>query len=174
LTTDESVRLDPAAVEALYAAHAEELRAFLIGVLRDGELAQEAVQTTFGKLVEVGHTAREETLKGWLFRVAYHEALVLRRKQNVQQRSLLRLAELVQRAPESPDCRLRQQDVTDQVRNAIGRLTPEQRIIVQMRIYEEKNFAVIAGELELPLGTVLTRMRAALKSLRRDLESQEL
>lgn len=36
-----------------------------------------------------------------------------------------------------------------------------------MRIYEEKSFAEIAEELSVPLGTVLTRMRLALKKLSR-------
>ncbi|MCA9247413.1 MAG: hypothetical protein KDA42_09870, partial [Planctomycetales bacterium] len=44
-------------------------------------------------------------------------------------------------------------------------LPSEQREVVRMRIYEEKKFAEIAAELELPLGTVLTRMRLALKKL---------
>jgi DNA-directed RNA polymerase specialized sigma24 family protein len=34
------------------------------------------------------------------------------------------------------------------------------------RIVEEKKFAEIAHELQLPLGTVLTRMRAALAKLK--------
>ena len=38
-----------------------------------------------------------------------------------------------------------------------------------MRIYEEKTFAVIAEELSIPLGTVLTRMRLALKRLSRQI-----
>jgi len=42
-----------------------------------------------------------------------------------------------------------------------------------MRIYEEKTFAVIAEELSLPLGTVLTRMRLAMQKLHKHLESGE-
>jgi RNA polymerase sigma factor (sigma-70 family) len=173
LTTDESARIDPTAVEALYAAHADELRAFLIAILRNGDLAQEVVQGTFEKLVELGHTAREESLKGWLFRVAYHEAIVLRRKQNVHQRSLRKLAELDRREQESPERDVQRQDVAEQVRQSLDRLTPEQWIIVQKRIYEAKTFADIAGELAIPLGTVLTRMRAALSILRSELKEDE-
>jgi RNA polymerase sigma-70 factor (ECF subfamily) len=42
-----------------------------------------------------------------------------------------------------------------------------------MRIYEEKKFAAIAEELGLPLGTVLTRMRLALKKLAASLNPED-
>jgi RNA polymerase sigma factor (sigma-70 family) len=173
LTTDESVRIDPAAVAALHAAHVTELRAFLIGVLRDGELADEALQVTFGKVIEQGHTAREESLKGWLFRVALHEALLLRRRRVTEQRILTRVAIWWKRESESPEHTLNQRDNVELVRRALERLTPDQRIVVHKKIYEEKTFAAIAGELGLPLGTVLSRMRAALQNLRRDLQGRE-
>jgi RNA polymerase sigma-70 factor (ECF subfamily) len=60
------------------------------------------------------------------------------------------------------------------VREAIERLTEDQRQVVRMRIYEEKTFAEIAEELGIPLGTALTRMRAALGRLRTELVDLEL
>jgi RNA polymerase sigma-70 factor, ECF subfamily len=42
-----------------------------------------------------------------------------------------------------------------------------------MRIYQDKTFAAIADELSAPLGTVLTRMRLALKRLSRRLGSEQ-
>ena len=80
LTTADDSKLDPAVVAALYMEHAEELRAFLIGVLRSSDLAGEVLQTTFVRAIEVGHTSRQETRKGWLFRVAFNEAMALRRR----------------------------------------------------------------------------------------------
>lgn len=173
MATDERARIDPAAVEALYATHVTELRAFLIGVLRNADLAQEALQGTFSKLVELGHTAHEETQKGWIFRVAYHEALVLRRRQAIHQKSLARLGAQFRESVEEPDRRLTETETAEQVRQALDRLSPEQRVVVQKRIYEDKKFAVIASELRIPLGTVLTRMRTALQNLRRELQPDE-
>jgi RNA polymerase sigma-70 factor (ECF subfamily) len=173
LSTDERVRIDPAAVAALYAAHGAELRAFLMGVLRDGELAQDALQGTFTKAVEFGHTAHEESLKSWLFSVAYREALAIRQRQAIDRRALLVLATIPQHNVETPAGSLARRDSIQEVRNALERLTPEQRIIVQKKIYEDKTFAVIASELAIPLGTVLTRMRTALKHLQQRLNSNE-
>jgi RNA polymerase sigma-70 factor (ECF subfamily) len=167
------VRIDPATVAALHAAHAAELRAFLFGVLKDSDLAQETVQATFGKLIEVGPTGPGESLKGWLFRVAYREALMLRRRQKVEYRSLSRLAEVVRPDPDPPERNQERKDHVERVRRAIAGLTREQQIVVQKRIYEEKTFTVIASELGIPLGTALTRMRAALNVLRHNLKSDE-
>src|SRR5438105_2950495 len=73
----QSPRLEADAVAALYREYAEELRCFLLGVLCSLELANEVLQITFAKTVEQGHTAQAESVKGWLFRVAYNEAMTL-------------------------------------------------------------------------------------------------
>jgi RNA polymerase sigma factor (sigma-70 family) len=161
-------RIDAAVVIGLYECYADELGLFLKGVLRNSDLAAEALQNTFAKAVESGHTAREESLKGWLFQVAFHEAVLLRRRGQVHERSLRQMAQNSQSlAPsgERPDERLSRSETLEEVRRALGTLPPDQQQVVQMRIYEEKTFAEIAAETSTPLGTVLTRMRLAMKKL---------
>jgi len=161
-------RIDATVVAGLYERYAEELGLFLKGVLRNSDLAAEALQNTFAKAVESGHTAREESLKGWLFQVAFHEAVLLRRRGQVHERSLRKMAQNSQSlAPsgERPDERLSRSETLEEVRRALGKLPPDQLQVVQMRIYEEKTFAEIAAETSTPLGTVLTRMRLAMKKL---------
>jgi RNA polymerase sigma-70 factor (ECF subfamily) len=185
LTTADEGRLDAAAVTALYERYASELRLFLTGVLRNADLADEALQNTFAKAVESGHTAREESLKGWLFQVAFHEAVLLRRRGQVHDRSLRQLARgQLSQGPASggpggpsngnPDNdRLVRAERAAQVRKALADLPADQRLVVEMRIYEDKTFAAIAAELSAPLGTVLTRMRLALKRLSRRLGPEQ-
>lgn len=170
-TGGHSPRIDPGLVASLYVEHSGELRNFLIGVLRDPELAGEVLQATFTRCVEVGHTAREETLKGWLFRVAFHEALAFRRRQGVDARAKEKLAWTTKPASPSADERLIRWESVEAVRAALEELPPEQRDVVRQRIYEEKTFAVIAAEQGLPLGTVLTRMRLAMEKLRKKLKT---
>jgi RNA polymerase sigma-70 factor (ECF subfamily) len=163
-------RIDAAVVAGLYERYAEEIGLFLKGVLRNSDLAAEALQNTFAKAVESGHTAREESVKGWLFRVAFHEAALLRRRSQVYERSLRQMARNNQSAvdvSERPDERLSQSEALAELRRALDQLPSEQRLVVQMRVYEEKSFAEIAAELSAPLGTVLTRMRLAMKKLSR-------
>jgi RNA polymerase sigma-70 factor (ECF subfamily) len=59
------------------------------------------------------------------------------------------------------------------VKAALDCLPPEQREVVHKRIYEQQTFAAIAEETGAPLGTVLTRMRLALKRLADHLASTE-
>jgi RNA polymerase sigma-70 factor (ECF subfamily) len=157
-------------VGALYDEHAEELRRFLAGVLRNADLANEALQATFAKAAERGHTAHLETLKGWLFRVALHEALALRRRQAVAQKATRQLAWEQNGFEFASDQTLIRRETAEVVRQALQQLPAEQCQVVRMRIYEEKTFAVIAAELNLPLGTVLSRMQLALKKLRQRLQ----
>ncbi len=176
-----SDRIEPAdAVNSLekewFADFAGELRAFLLGVLRNDDLAGEALQATLVKALERGHEARPETRRGWLFRVALNEALVLKRRAKIQEKSFRELAQNDARRHESaggsvtrnesPEGFALRAEVIDRVRLALDGLPAEQRRVVRMRIYEHKTFAVIASELKVPLGTVLTRMRLATEKLR--------
>ncbi|HUG92977.1 MAG TPA: sigma-70 family RNA polymerase sigma factor, partial [Planctomycetaceae bacterium] len=171
LLTAENGRIDPAVVAALYVDHADELRAFLVGVLRDGDLAAEALQATFVKAMEAGHTVREETYKGWLFRVALNEALALRRRKKINEASLRKLAWTKPKPGESPEDHVTRWESVARVKAALDSLPPEQMEVVHKRIYEQKTFAAIAAETGAPLGTVLTRMRLALKKLEERLMS---
>jgi len=163
-------------VSALHADHARDLQAFLLGVLRDRELAQEALQNTFQRVLEAGHTARSESIKGWLFKVAYHEAILLRRRQATQDRVLKKYGANVPEESSrthAPAVNLVREEDIQRLRAALRELPPEQRTVVERRIYQEQTFAAIAAELKLPLGTVLTRMRLAMERLQRRLRPDD-
>lgn len=164
LADNDASKLDPAVVKALFEEHSDELLRFLIGVVRDHQLASDALQAAFTKMIERGHETKEESRKAWLFRVAYNEALVVRRRQKTGKNVLERVAWSADRY--HIDNSLIRDEDAEQVRLAIDQLPTEQQQIVRMRIYEEKTFAVIADELKIPLGTALGRMRAALAKLR--------
>jgi RNA polymerase sigma-70 factor, ECF subfamily len=167
LSDADDSKLDSAIVATLYSQHAEELRRFLFGLLRDGQLVQDVMQTTFIRLAEVGHTSQEQTRKAWLFRVAYNEAMLCKRRAGVHQKAVYRLT--VESETEStgrPGDELIRRETAEAVRDELERLTPEQQDVVRKRIYEGKTFAEIARELQAPLGTVLGRMHSALRKLR--------
>lgn len=166
MSAEDSERLDPQVIAELYVEFADDVRAFLLGVLRDGELAGEALQATFVKVLEAGHTARRETFKGWLFKVALHEALALRRRSQREGRLIEHKAVWSPaRTNEEPDETVIRRESIEQVRRRLQELPDKLREIVNLRIFEELTFAEIATRLNQPLGTVLTRMRAALKKL---------
>ncbi|MEK6236210.1 MAG: RNA polymerase sigma factor [Planctomycetales bacterium] len=169
----DDVKMDPAAVAALYVQHAHELRCFLLGLVRDADLANEALQAAFAKAVELGHTSREETRKAWLFRVAMNEAFAIRRRANLGQEVTRKIAWTARTTDdETPDVHLTRYETVERIRAALEILPKEQQQVVRMRIYDEKTFAVIAAELGAPLGTVLTRMRLAMRKLKQHLEQE--
>lgn len=190
------------AVEALYRQFGTDLEAFLIGVLRDRHQASEVVQIVFRKALEhllklasVSGQAESDSEKsvteksdteestaellskwqsprGWLFRVGWNEAMLVRRVKTRHQNLLQKAVwnrDLDRPEPAAPHSGLVQDETVEAVRKAIDELPEEQQIVVRSRIYEEKTFAVIAEELGLPLGTVLTRMRLAMQKLERSL-----
>jgi RNA polymerase sigma-70 factor (ECF subfamily) len=157
----------------LFLEHGDELRRFLHGVLRDPQLEADVLQAAFTRLVEVGHNTREESRKAWLFRVAYHEAMAVRRRENTGDRVVRRLAWSKDRLGQAADEPLLRIESIEAVREAVAQLPPDQQRVVRMRIYEEKTFAQIAAELQIPLGTALGRMRDALAKLRKKLAAAD-
>jgi RNA polymerase sigma-70 factor (ECF subfamily) len=168
-------------VEQLYADYAQELRSFLLGVLCNLDLATEVLQVTFVKAVEMGHTAREESIKGWLFRVAFNEAMTLRRRAMVRTKYAESLRDKYAGShrdsgePESPapEVSVLLNESTERVQVAMKSLPDDLRRIVTMRIYDDMTFATIAEELNLPLGTVYARLQTAFKKLKAILQEKQ-
>lgn len=168
MTLADDRRIAPEQIAELHAQCSEELHRLALGVLHDAHLAADVVQTAFAKAIEQGHTA-ETSLRGWLFRVVVNEALAVRRRQGVQSRALDKLAWLDRGTGggcEPPDEIASRREEFERAKTALDGLPADQRQVVYMRLYEQKTFAVIAKELDVPLGTVLWRMQAALKRLR--------
>lgn len=166
--------LDPATINELYQQHANELRRFLLGVLRDPQAAADAMQSALVKAVELGHTAADETRKAWLFRVAYHEALATRRRETTTDRILQTAVwhvSTTERESAAESASRREQAAA--VRAALARLPEQLQTVVRLRIHDNLTFAEIAARLEIPLGTALTRMRTALAKLKAVLTEHE-
>lgn len=165
-------QLDPQRLSTWYAEHADRLRAFVRGILRDSTLADEVVQTTFAQALAQGAGVRVGAEKAWLFQVAYHESMAIRRREGIHQRSLQKLS-LAKHDSQRPDQACLTSEETHRVRRALDDLPEVQRQVVMARMYEEQTFQEIADQLGIPLGTVLTRMRLALKKLHQVLQEKQ-
>ena len=60
MTGEDQEKIEPSVVAALYVEHSAQLRRFLLGVLRDSQLASDVLQTTFARLIEFPFICREE------------------------------------------------------------------------------------------------------------------
>ncbi|MCA8996385.1 MAG: RNA polymerase sigma factor [Planctomycetaceae bacterium] len=182
MTPHPSRHLDAKTLDRWYTDHASRLKAFVFGVVRDRSQAEEIVQATFAKAVTHGGDVQPGSERAWLFQVAYREAKLLHRKQQAESRAVInRLAanrsatnrSSSESAEIRPEERLLRTESVVEVRQALESLPEEQQDVVRLRIYEERTFQEIADLLELPLGTVLTRMRLALKTLKQALKSHD-
>ncbi len=155
---------DSAALEDLLARYEVPLYQFLLGLLRDPHQAEDALQETFVRALERLEEVDPDHLRGWLFTVAYHQAMLLRR-----QGKRARTTPLVDAAVDDPrPGPLEQAAAHDEQRrlaDLVAQLSPAQQEVVRQRS-EGKRFAEIARLLGCPLNTVLARMHEAIKRLR--------
>ncbi|MBL8630770.1 MAG: sigma-70 family RNA polymerase sigma factor, partial [Rhodospirillaceae bacterium] len=67
---------------------------------------------------------------------------------------------------QAPDDSMQADQMRTQVRNALKDLPEEQACVVRMSFFEDKPHGEIAKELSLPLGTVKSRLRLAMRRIR--------
>lgn len=176
----DSSRLAPEEARRLYLEYSERLAAFVRGVVGDVDLSREVVHATFERAMESAGDVAPEARKAWLYRVAWNEALQLRRRQGIEGRAFqewIRRDGTAEKGGEQAGPLLGElirREQVEQVRDVLERLPPEQRAVVQQKIYDGFTFAEIAERSSVPLGTVLTRMRLALAKLRNALKSHEI
>jgi RNA polymerase sigma-70 factor (ECF subfamily) len=161
---------DAVALDWLFERYETPLYSFLLGVLRDPHQAEDALQETFVKALERLDGVDPAHLRGWLFTVAYHQAMLLRRRAASRRRHVCPESkpqhdEAVTPLP-GPLEQIEQADDAVRLRTLLEQLPPSQRDVIQRRVYEGKKFREIAVELDCPLNTALARMHEGLKRLR--------
>jgi RNA polymerase sigma-70 factor (ECF subfamily) len=171
------------AVEAACLQMQQDLQLFLLGILRSQHLADDAWQRTVVIALQSSHTARLQTLRGWLFQIALNEARKILRENRkhpalTDPSSLAgipsSLASCNSQTLTSPDFRVIHQETRRIVQECLKSLPPEQQEVIRQRIYLGKTFTEISTDLNLPLGTVLTWCRRGILRLRDDPRLKDL
>ena len=157
---------DASALEPLLARYEEPVFRFLVGVLRDHHAAEDALQETFVQAVRKADAVEPGNFRGWLFTVAYRQAMLLKRKARrlPAQADGFALLELV--GAEPADARAGTADEAGYVRSLLDLLPESQRAVIAARVFEGKTFREVAAALGCPLNTALARMHDGLKRLR--------
>jgi RNA polymerase sigma factor (sigma-70 family) len=171
---------DRVAFAGLYRFFAPRVKSFL---LRSGlgsgvadELAQETLVTVWRKASSFDPS--KASVSTWIYTIA----------RNLRVDHLRRTREVLREQPEANDesddpshqhadnaqpslpDQLSDQLVHAKVRTAIEQLPHEQREVLRLSYYEDQPHAAIAKALDIPLGTVKSRMRLAVTRLRESLE----
>ena len=157
---------DEQALETLFARYEVPLFQFLVGILRNHHQAEDVLQETFVRALERLDGVDADHLRGWLFTVAYHQAMLARRRQKSRPAGVLDGSSAVMDRGPDPAQQVEQQDEASRLRQLLERLPAAQREVIRQRVYEGKRFREIAADLHCPLNTALARMHEGLKRLR--------
>ena len=123
------------------------------------DVAQDAFQRAFRALADFDLS---RPFRPWLHRIVVNRALDLVRRN----RRLVDHADADEPAADWVEERLRDADLFA----ALGRLSPERRAVVVLRYWLDYTQEEIARMLELPIGTVSSRLTRALSALRSEME----
>lgn len=132
--------------------------------------AEDALQEIFVRVYQSlsGFDPGKGAFTTWLYRVTFNYCLNHRRKKRPLTLPLEEISPALRSEFRGAD--LAEEEILGQ---AIGKLTDKQRAVVILRYFWDLPYAEIAQILDVPLGTVKSRIDLALKTLRKVLEEQE-
>jgi RNA polymerase sigma-70 factor, ECF subfamily len=161
---------DRAAFSQLFEHFAPRVKGFMRrSGLSDGaaeELAQETLITVWRKAALFDPASTGPS--AWIFTIARNlriDALRRERRSASNDTSDIDSEFLLDETPHA-DAIVEATQSDNRVRAALAELSEEQRRVVELSFYQEKAHAEIAAELEIPLGTVKSRLRLAMNKLR--------
>lgn len=166
-------RGDGDAYEALVERYGGRLHNMLLHLAGgDAELAGELVQEAFvHAYARLDRFAGASSFYTWLYRLARNRAIdvLARKRPRALEAGDLERAGDRRAAASGPHRAVERDELRDQVRAALARLEPDHREIILLRDFEELGYDRIAELLELPLGTVKSRLNRARRALRDEL-----
>lgn len=176
---------DTAAFRTLIARHQDDLLRFLLRLTGDRQAAEDIFQEAFLQ-VHISADSFDATrkFKPWLFTIAANKARDLLRKR--VRRQEVDLSAPVNRGGEEggnsfvdlmevdvppPEAGLESKERNEQVQRAIDRMPLPLREILLLSYFQRLSYAQIADELEIPLGTVKSRLHSAVAVFARNMKS---
>ncbi len=170
---------DTAALEMLYSRYARVVYSFAARIVQDGPLAEEIAQEVFVRTWR--QASRFQKSRGnfasWLLSITHNLAIdEIRKRQRRPQRSdsvtlndaLFGLVDEAANVEEAAQIRV----LRDRIRAALETLPEAQRVAIELAFFSGLSQRDISAHLNVPLGTIKTRMRLGLKKLRDELENQ--
>ena len=145
--------------------HLDAAYGFARWLTRDPVLAQDLAQEAMLRALRYFHAFRGDEAKPWLLRIVRNTWSDLRARSN--QAGERPLEEIEDRPADGPDPEQSALagDRRRQIAMALAALPPEAREILVLREIEDLSYKVIATVLDLPVGTVMSRLARAREKL---------
>jgi RNA polymerase sigma-70 factor (ECF subfamily) len=156
---------DEQAMASLFDRYSKLVYSVALRVLRDPASAEDVLQEIFMQIWRNpdGFTASRGSLGGWLSVVARNRSIdALRRKRPSESIDVIALASPYNLADEAE-----RNSLMERARTVIHQLPTEQRKTLEMAFFDGLTHSEIAEMTGDPLGTVKTRIRSALITLRK-------
>ncbi|MGP1345652.1 MAG: sigma-70 family RNA polymerase sigma factor [Phycisphaerales bacterium] len=171
--------MDRAEFEQLAMEHMDAVYRLALQLTRRPEEASDLVQDTYLKALRSSENFEErgKGMRAWLFTIAHHTFYTKMRRQARGPQAVPDIFDADEDATipgEPPPVRdLRSLDweyVDERLKAAIGELPPEQREILLLWGVEGLKYREIAAMMDVPIGTVMSRLHRARKTLGETLE----
>ena len=126
-------------------------------------LADDLVQETLVKALKNSSQLRDpQTVRAWLYRILSN----CWRDHFRRSRDTVDVDDVVLVAADTPDLQHDRQQIVNRVRNAIARLPMGQRQVISLVDLEGCSYIEVAQILDVPIGTVMSRLSRARKALK--------
>ena len=162
---------DRRAFKRLFAHFAPRVKSYLRRLGAEDQQAEELSQEVMLTVWRRAHLydRRQAAASTWIFTIARNKRIdAIRRDKRPE---LDPDDPAIVPEPETPaDQRVEASQRQDLLRHAVARLPDEQARLLRLSYFEDKSHSTIAEELDLPLGTVKSRLRLALSRLKSLLE----
>lgn len=164
---------EPQALADLYDRYGRPAYSLVLRIVRNAAIAEDLVQETFLRVWNRAHLIDEQhnTLGPWVLTIARNQAVDYLRSTDGRFAQGARQFEQI----DHPHlfCNLEREilntDAARRLQAAFTKLSPAQQELIDLAYYGGLSQSEMAERLQQPLGTIKTRVRAALKILREEL-----
>lgn len=160
------------AFSELVCIHAQGVRNVIYRMCGDAQIAEDAAQEAFIQAwLHLASYRSGTPLRNWLYRIAVNAATDLLRKEKRILPNALEDLQLQDPAL-GPEAVFSQEERTALVQRAILSLPESSRAVLVLKEYEGMSYHEIADALDIPIGTVMSRLNYARKALKSKLEKK--
>jgi RNA polymerase sigma-70 factor (ECF subfamily) len=163
---------DPVALAQIIDLHGGAVHRVARSVLADAHVVEEVAQDVFLELWRRPDRFQSGrgSLRTYLVAVTRNKAIDRLRSHYARSRMTESVLEIAQRSPRQTADTQEEFATREMILAAIGMLPLEQRQALLLAYYGGRTYREVATELDVPEGTIKTRLRQALSALRRSLE----
>ena len=161
------------ALEAIYDRHASHLNGLALKILKDEYLAEEVLQDIFLNIWKKPNQFNKSkgSPLGWMMVLCRNRSIdKLRAKQSAVERSASLNEDMLFQdelwSVDNPFETLDYKELQTRIKGALEQLPGEQCLPIEMAFYQGFSQTEISDQLNLPLGTVKTRIRLGMQKLR--------